>query len=122
MTKTDTKVELYMAGAREIGREHARSAASWAADGNTTDEHRRNVLRMLDDGDPQAWDFLPAMPNLSGEFADSPTPDSLFDDVVGENDTDMDADDLLDAICSAYEEGVSEVFEDACRAELSSCL
>lgn len=122
MTTTDTKVELYMAGAREIGREHGRNAASWAADGNTTDEHRRNVLRMMDDGDPEAYDYLPRVPNLSGEFADDPTPDSLFGDVVGENDTDMDADDLLDAICGAYEDGVSEVFGDACRRVLASTL
>jgi len=109
----------HIEAARKLGREHARNVASWAADGNSDPEHIRRVLRMLDDGDAAAWDYLPEPPNLSGEWADGLTPAKLLDELdvpVGADDAARD--ELVDAICNAYEEGVSEAFGPACEEEL----
>lgn len=105
--------------AYELGRADAEAAASWAADGNTPADHARRVLAMLADGDPAAWDYLPEPPNLSGEYADGPTPMSLkrglevIGDATPEN---------LAALCDAYEAGVADHFGPACERELRAAL
>jgi hypothetical protein len=99
----------------------AKAAASWVTDGNTSVEHYERLIRMMDDGDPELWDFLPAMPDLSGEWADAPTPKSLFEDVTGldahaEGSFNYDAyQSVLEEICEAWERGVSETFETECE-------
>jgi hypothetical protein len=118
--------------AYRLGADAALAAASWAADGNTSDDHRRAVLAMLADGDPQAYDYLPAEPNLSGEWADGPTPRSLYEDITGNDHSEAEADaglayemlvgSVMDAICDAWEAGVSDHFEQACVAELRGPL
>jgi hypothetical protein len=75
---TDHEREAY-----ELGRDAAIAAASWVLDGNTSQDHIRRMVAWLDDGDPRADEFLPAMPDLSGEWADAPTPRSLFEDITG---------------------------------------
>jgi hypothetical protein len=95
------------------------------ADGNTSAEHIVRVLAMLDDGDPQAEEYLPAMPNLSGEWADAPTPASLYEEIVGAsfhdamNDAGLASETLVglvaDAIADAWEAGVSSTFEPECE-------
>jgi hypothetical protein len=124
---TDHEREAYRLGALA-----ALSAASWAADGNTSDGHRRAVLAMLADGDPSAYDHLPEQPNLSGEWADAPTPHSLYEDIVGvphavaaataglAYETMVGV--VIDALCEAWEAGVSEHFRDACESELRAGL
>jgi hypothetical protein len=113
-----------IAAARESGREAARAAASWSADGNSDPQSIRLTLKMLGDGDPEAWDRLPAMPDLSGEWADSPTPRSLFEELTGcdahcEATWNQDTyQEVLESICEAWEAGVSDEFEAACEAEL----
>jgi hypothetical protein len=111
--------------AYRLGADAALAAASWAADGNTSDDHRRAVLAMLEDGDPQAYDYLPAEPNLSGEWADGPTPTSLYGEIVGYNrggGIDDPDGELTAALCEAWEAGVQEHFLDACEAELRGPL
>lgn len=105
-----------IAQAREIGREAARNAASWIADGNTKPEAIAYVLELFDAGDPAVDDYLPARPNLSGQWADELTPHSLAD-LVGQTINDLQEGEL-DEICGAFEEGVSETFESACETEL----
>lgn len=110
----------YLAEAKRLGVEAAISAASWVADGNSDVEERRQVLRMLEDGDPAVDTCLPDRPTLSGEWADDPTPASLAEDVglcyyADAGDADPD---LIDAICDAWEDGVAETFETACAEEL----
>lgn len=112
MTLTDAQIEE----AREMGRKAGRTAGSWAADGNTSDEHRRRVLKMLADGDPASETYLPRYPNL---FADDPTPQSIARDIL---DTDEPDSDDVDALATAWEEGASETFEDACERELRAGL
>lgn len=120
MNKTELR-EAWVAEARELGRKHGRNAGAWAADGNTTQEHIRGVLAMFEDGDPQAFDYLPRMPNLSGEFADDLTPQRLYYEVTGASD-DYEADESTEALCDAYEEGVAETFEASCEETLRGFL
>src|ERR1700739_2806258 len=96
----------WTAEARALGIEQAECAAGWAFDGNSTRDERARVLDMLREGDPAAWDYLPAMPNLSGEWADALTPHRLFEQIVGrEPETDDDGD-VIEALADAFENGV----------------
>lgn len=105
--------------ARELGRKAGRCAGSWAADGNTSVEHARKVLAMMEAGDPAAEQFLPCPPNLSGEYADDPTPLSVAREVTGDDDP---SGDVVDALAEAWEEGAMETFEDTCVTELRTRL
>lgn len=113
----------HLDAARDLGREAARSAAAWVADGNTDPGHVRFMLKGMEDGDPRVWDALPPMPDLSGQYADDPTPISVAREVLGLG---LDAPEIdgevIDAIADAWEEGVDEVFEAACEAELRARL
>ena len=76
--RTAALEQHFIAEASKLGRDAGQAGGSWAADGNTKQQHITNVLRMLDDGDPEAYDYLPPTPNLSGEWADDPTPAKLL--------------------------------------------
>jgi hypothetical protein len=124
---TDHEREAYA-----LGVSAALAAASWTVDGNTSPEHIVRVLAMLEDGDPMAYDYLPAYPNLSGEYSDDPTPRSLYEDITGLNHSEAEADaglayetlvgSVMDAIADAWEAGVSDTFEQACERELRASL
>jgi hypothetical protein len=111
----DAQLEEWEAEARELGVDAAKCAASWTCDGNGDTNGYRQTLAMLDAGDPAADDRLPNMPDLSGEMAGDPTPLSLTRDVTGLDDPGAD---VTDALATAWEEGVSETFTQACEAEL----
>lgn len=124
----DQTIRDACAKARELGEEDARQAASWVADGNVDPEHVRRVLEMLEDGDPAVEQYLPARPDLSGQWADSMSPRDLFEATTGldahaESTWCPDAyNDVVTALCDSYEDGVSETFESACEAELRHWL
>lgn len=104
----------------ELGATAGIVAASWVADGNTSTEHISRVLEMMDAGDPQAWDYLPAMPNLSGEWADAPTPRSLYHDIMdavpGESaQPEWLSQRIEEEIADAWEAGISSTFEIECE-------
>ena len=102
--------------ARRMGREAARNAASWVFDGNTTEETYRAVLKMIEDGDPVFYDNY-RVPDLSGEWADSETPQTLAE-YFG---SDVNAP-RMDAVCTAWEEGAATFeaeVEKIIRAHLS---
>ncbi len=103
------------ADAYRYGVEVACAAASWTIDGNSDRDVALRTLAMLEDGDPALEDYLPAMPNLSGEWADDPTPLSLARDLTGDDDPDPDT---IDALVAAFEAGANDTFHDACEAEL----
>ncbi len=105
----------FLAAAYERGRDAALAAASWVTDGNESDESRRRKLAMLEDGDPAIDQFLPNTPNLSGEWADDPTPLSLARDITGGDDL---PEDLTDALADEFERGVDDHFSAACEREL----
>jgi len=99
--------------AREAGREAAHNAASWI--GPVESNSARALLSMLSNGDPAVWDYLPAAPNLSGEWADDPTPLSLARSITGVSEPGGDA---IDALADAFELAVADTFERACEREL----
>lgn len=119
MEYTEQQVAEYLEGARILGREHGKNAGSWAADGNTSHEHIRRMLAMIEDGDPQAYDYLPC-PSLSGEWADETTCRDLVGLVTGSDESV--ADWLEEEIAQAWEDGVAETFEDACVETLRAFL
>jgi hypothetical protein len=106
---------------REEGREAGRAAGSWAADGNTDPDHADLVLTMMRDGVPEAYDYLPTLPDLSGELADSPTVRSLAEN-LGLADALDACPELGDEIAELWEEGRDETFEPTCEAELIAAL
>jgi hypothetical protein len=88
--------------AKRDGKAAGLARASWCFDGNTTDETYRAFLKGFLDGDPAVMDqFNP--PNLSGEYADDPTPHTLAED-YGTSAED------LDGVCQAWEDAASEAF------------
>lgn len=92
-------------------------------DSRGTAAHAAYVLALMEDCDPAADDYLPQRPDLSGEWADVPTPLRLARDIMGIYDMNEDvASDVIDAIADAYETGVSDTFTDACESELRTWL
>lgn len=122
--QTEHEREAYARGV-----DAARAAATWVADGNTDDAHCSRVLTMLAEGDPEANDYLPRQPNLSGEYADDPTPYSIARDYCAPPDIREVADEtgefpegFMEAVAEAFETGVADTFEQACESELRKHL
>lgn len=112
--------ESYAVEARQRGRNAAEAAATWTVDGNTKRDHALRVLGMIRAGDPEADDYLPNRPNLSGEFSDAPTVQSLTAEIIGAE-TEPYGDEIepyMDVVADAFEDGVGEAFEPACEREL----
>lgn len=110
----------YEAKAYELGADHAKAVASWVIDGNTSQESIRRVVALLDDG-ADLDDYLPRMPNLSGEYADDLTPAGLARAVTGLGGDDL-TDDEVDAMADAYEAGVADTFEAECERILRAAV
>lgn len=114
----------YVEQARELGREAGRNAGSWAADGNTSADHIRKVLAMLDAGDPAADEFLPSAPRLTdadgGYDDDTAAAGALYVDLTGEAEPGREDD--VDALADAWEQGRDETFRRACEQTLRSFL
>jgi hypothetical protein len=80
------------------------------------------MVAMLDDGDPQAYDFLPAMPDLSGEWADARAdPDEAGVSAVrglrtpmhGSRHRDRDAEGGASELFGAHVPGIADAWEAA---------
>jgi hypothetical protein len=108
---TDTHVQE----ARSMGIDAATNAASWVVNGNTSDDHIRRVLQLMEDCDPFADDYLPRYPDLSGEFAGDYTPLTLARDILDADDPSAED---IDTLADAWEDGVSETFYSACESIL----
>lgn len=105
MDMEDKRIAELTERARELGREAGEAAGSWAADGNTDADHARRMLAMLDAGDPEVYDLLPATPDLSGEWADGMTPTRLLRELDPEGELgEFDAGEVL----QAWEDAASE--------------
>lgn len=100
---------------------HARYLGADAALTNVVDHHtmsESDARSILSDVDPEVMDRY-AEPNLSGEWADDPTPRTLVREIVGAHSDDGDSclfDDLEQAIADAWEEGRDAVWSDALQA------
>jgi hypothetical protein len=129
---TKAQRNAWIKSAANMGREAGHAAASWVINGNATDEHYARLLRMIDDGDPRAEEYLPTRPNLSGEWADDLSPIGLYEQITGlDHSEEEDAagmayetliGSVVDAIANAWEEGVSETFEIECERLLRAAL
>lgn len=103
--------------ARDMGRAHGVSAASWYFDGNTSRETYARVVAGIDEGDPAVLDTFPAAP-LSGEWADGPTPNTVWAELgmTGEEDH---SDSVIDAYEDGFYQAVSGEIERMARYQLS---
>ena len=90
--------------ARMMGRAAGRAAATWYFDGNTDAATYARVRQGIDDGDPEVLDTF-KVPDLSGEWADGPTPASLMANVYAHPERMADAE---SDICQAWEDGASD--------------
>jgi hypothetical protein len=108
--------------AAELGRCAGYAAATWVFDGNTAPETYARVLRGIEDGDPEILDAY-RMPDLSGEYADDPTPATLAAMLELDPEDEDQAAELEDC-CDAYCDGASEAFwaevERAARYQVQS--
>ena len=92
--------------ARRDGKAAGLSCASWVEYRDA--EATRAMLKGIEDGDPAVLDSL-REPNLSGEWAGDPTPQSLAEDYELGADRDPDGW-RLDAACSEWEEAARSAF------------
>jgi hypothetical protein len=107
--------------ARNLGRAEGIKFAEWVAmdmfGGRCTrnsKEKARAVLESIESCDHTHMDVR--LPSLSGEYADEMTPAKLLEDVLWYTDAEQgehtdEVEEVLDDLCSAWEEGVSEGYE-----------
>lgn len=105
--------------ARSRGRQAAKDAASWIIDGNLPHEHYVTLARKMRDGD-DVDEFLPAYPNLSGEWADDATEHSLARELLPADQATNEA--AVAYLVGAWEEGVREVFSAECERLVNAQL
>ena len=86
------------------GKSVGEAMASWVFDGNTDQDTYARMLKGIQEGDPDILDNL-RTPNLSGEWADEPTPASLAYDLGIDPD-----DDRLDHLCQMWEDAAHLAF------------
>lgn len=109
--------DAMVAHAEALGREAGEAAGKWAdACCGLNPARARVALASVLRGDFSAGG-LPHVPDLSGEWADEPTPSQLATAVGGELGVSVDAD-LADALCSAWEAGVQVGYAAAAEASL----
>jgi hypothetical protein len=108
MTDTDIMpMDEALEAARTAGTEHGRAAATWAFDGNTTDETYATVVRGLDAGDPETYDgFGHLEPGIDGR--DQYTSRQLCDDIG----VDYDGTEVAEVaeLAEAYEQAARDAF------------
>ena len=108
--------------ARNLGLEAGAGCAEWVAmetfGGRCTRDHKakaRAVLESIESCDHMHMDVT--LPNLSGEYADGMTPIELQNIIKRELDVpegtkqDEEINDLLEDMCTAWEDGVTEGYE-----------
>jgi len=107
-TQNDKLVDQAIAKAEKLGKEHGESAAQWAIQyswgGRVSSPQEREAAKAFLDGaeagDPTILDSYNP-PNLSGEWADSMTPQRLIEAVYDGGEELREGE--VDVICEAYE-------------------
>lgn len=87
--------------AAELGRECGAAAAAWC---EFSEWRAEDLDLLLNDVDPMIMDRFNG-PNLSGEWADDPTPGSLADDIGVRRDSR-----IMDEACTTWEDNAADVF------------
>ena len=111
---SDEMMECVTKEAQRMGRDAGQNAAEWWAQdavGGRNTNTRRDIAkgaRALLEDFPIGW---PDAPNLSGEWADSMTPQKLISE-LGLDADDLTGEDVAD-ICAAWEDGADGAFNDA---------
>lgn len=100
------------ADTERAGRDTAITAATWAT---APDEaSARRILEALEASDPEAWDWLPPIPTLNGEYGttrqDLAPPEYELEPM------------LVDDLARIWEEAAEEAFEPACVTQLLKLL
>jgi hypothetical protein len=126
MTKeqtTDARYGALILEAQKLGREAGQNAAAWwhqdalggrsPLSGARLRDAAQKMLAAYDDGDYSDW---PDAPSLSGEWADSMTPQRLYVEL----DCEPEEDDDDYGICHAWEDAASEAHTDAILEYLKS--
>jgi len=108
--QTEEREAEWLAQAKARGRQAGLAAASWAIDGNRDEQWYRKALALLDAGDPLVDEWMPALPDLSGEWADELTMSELAAEVVEPAHADDVGCDLVNDLATAWEAGRDEVF------------
>ena len=101
-TSTDRQAQV-----TTMAREDGTARGSWVVDGTSGERFIRDLLRRYEDGDPEAYDLEPAP--LSGEYADDPTPNTVYRS-LGMSDEDVERDDPAGQLLTDYEIAFSEAF------------
>ena len=99
------------------GKSAGKAMASWVFDGNTDLADYARILKYIQDGDLAVLDNL-TTPNLFGEWADDPTPQTLADDLGIETD-DNRLYDLYELWAGASHRAFWGELERTCRYHLS---
>lgn len=106
----ESRYDGMLTEARRLGADHALAVASWVV--MNEDEARL----VLDDIDPAVLDTW-TWPNLSGEFADDLTPDTVVRDLgIDPADPSEWCQTCTDEVCAAWQESAESTFSDALQA------
>jgi hypothetical protein len=109
LASDDPDVEAAEAKAKYQGADAAMAASTWVEGMSESD-----ARSILIDVDPEVLDRYGSGPDLSGQWADDPTPDSLTAEILG---ADHYARAIVsDRIAEAFEAGVDAVWSDALEA------
>ena len=120
----DIQLDSWSMQARERGESSAKDRALLVSD-QLTPQKAAAVVSLIDDEDPEREELLPAMPDLSGEWAGEPTGMSLMLEIVGRQGVEeIEADGaegderigvIVQALSDAWEAGRDAVFFTECR-------
>lgn len=88
------------------GTQAGETAASWVADGNTSEEELKALYSAMIGCE---WDY--SAPTLSGEWAGDSTPQSLREEEIGNLLTDDEFNDGFNELCEAWEEAASLAYQ-----------
>lgn len=105
---TDSEFEDLLETAKADGFEDGRAQATWAYDGNTSDETFAIWKQQTEDGDPAFYDAVSPRNRFSGEWADEPTFQDYVSGILPEDTESTPEED--DEIFRAYDDAVSEGF------------
>lgn len=113
----DTLIDIASRVAYDLGVKSGKSCANWHEQdlfgGRYTGDTRKAAQSVIDAMDNGEFPF-DGLPNLSGEYADGPTPKSVFSDILYkmriEEDSEQAAelDEFLDDLCESWESGVMD--------------
>lgn len=117
-TLTDAEWAEAFTAMRRAGARAGKAAGGWIADGNTSEESLRALLKMWDEGDPAAP--VPPSP-FSGEWAGDPSLEEVID---AETDIDVETIDPeeVSELGDAFEEEYCQAWHDEAERTVKAML